>query len=1259
MLDALELSLMAFPQTYSSATNTLAVNLVVLPVGDPTGAVGSVAVFAKTTLKLNVQLITGEALPSTTATTALSVPFSAEPPANAVSLLTSIKSKLPGGVTVTSGKLTASDLPSTAPSVMKSLPPSYMQAFPFSRPSRDSSLFVVGDGYDCALQAQTPANQTTPPALPKTIAWGQIISYILRQPLLAQACGLLYSTTVTINPSMLKDTSWIHFAIDMSSASNPFVSDVDQNPDTVRSYAARVPALTTSRRVFAATLFPVVANPQPTLSESDQEAEIYDDGFAQVVHAYQPPTVDTATGSTIGMAPAAEAGIQLGWDDEQVTIWLNRQLGLLHDRAYQQTTQPESPLGVIGYRVDVSPSGANAWQSLCAVSGSLSFSASGAGSTALPANAELFITPSPVRPADGGSTTNTAAPWLPLYFTAWRGVSLVADDPTISQINPPDKMQPSGNSGNTPLPSTLLRPANLPPPPRYGQSYDFRVRLVDLSGGGPAVNEQPVHPGFAPIGTVAFLRYIPPKALQVTVTRASTPTPQTGTISKLVVQPPLIGYPEAIFAGASPGAFQGASLTALVNAAFAGGWSAGVPDPDVTKFTVTVEAAIPDHDTGVLGSQRGDLDGTKWRIVYMLTENFPSGSNPAATLALSYVDVPEIGSMTVPADNTTTLPIPTARDIRIRLQPLCESKSNYYGTTAPPVGPYSDFLTRQEAATEASLFSGVAAQQLRACYLQPGGDLPTLVAQSFGLTSNGLTLAALPGVRAVFGNSGAVRCTLSPDRSTLTFANANELLGHWIVALTLPVSRDWTWDGFVSPALSVFRDGGATPIGTMLFPRVVAPSALGSVALPADRTSTQLIFIDAISAQPAPGAFPDVLNPQYSITAAFPTATAVKQSWTTLRLPITTPPAQTPKVVATGIAESPYVAASDYSSTQPRDRYLWFEFDAPIADTADDAYFARILAYGPDPLLAGQLEATPVPVVAEPPLAIDPEPVRSVFAGQDSDDSGLDAMTLLTPASTSSSGPDGVHFLLPLPPGLTEDSLQLFGFWTYEFRVGHANSQTWSTAQGRFGRSLRLAGIQHPSPRLTCTVLRNTAGITVTAPYAVTLNRGLPALSSAYGDPQTVLWFMLYTQVAQTDGASQRNVLLTRQVGTLVSTGQQPALVPGSGYLPQGSTTFAETQIESLLTTLGLSRTSPLSVLAVEVLPGPLFQRTNAGVGASGVAAGATSTPAVASSTAATTVTDTAATTTVSAPAEDPIGTQLGQRRILRTSPLVAVPAKC
>ncbi|MBD5633593.1 MAG: hypothetical protein IAI49_03840, partial [Candidatus Eremiobacteraeota bacterium] len=833
------------------------------------------------------------------------------------------------------------------------------------------------------------------------------------------------------------------------------------------------------------------------------------------------------------------------------------------------------------------------------------------------------------------SGPNADPTWLPLYFTAWRGPSLVAHDTTITKLSP----------GTSPMPPNALLPVAVAPP-LYGKDYDFRIRFTDLTGGGPAVDDDPVHPGLAPIATAPFRRYITPKALEVVASPALPPPPAAvpggpvtqktppavRTITQLTVRRPRIGYPEAMFAGVSPATFVGASLDALVAAATAAGRALGVADPDVDRFAVTVEAAIPDHDTGPSGTLAGDIDGTKWRIVYSITEQFPAGTDPTVTLALSYVDVPDIATMTPPADNAATVTIPTGRDVRIRLTPLSAAKSNYYGAPAPPPGLVTDYIVRKEAASEANLFPFTPAQQLRACYLQAGSDLGALVAQSFGLDANGLTLTGTPGKRVVFANSGALRCTLGPDRSTLTFANANELLDHWIVAFTIDIARDWTWEGFANPAMTVSRDGNA--VGTLVFPGVVAPSALGDAANPPDRSTTRIVFLDAIVAAPAAGAFPDVLNPQYAVSATFPSAAAVTQNYTTLKLPITTPPAQTPKVVSTGIAESPYVAASDYSSTALRDRFLWIEFDAPIADAADDKYFGRVLAYGPDPLLAGALlPPDHVPDVdPEPALAIDPEPVRAIFAGQDSDESGLAAMTPLTPASPTSPGPAGVHFLLPLPPGLTPDALELFGFWTYEFRVGHA--EKWSTAQGRFGRPLRLAGVQHPPPRLTCTVWRNDAGITVTAPFATTLLDGQPVLNASFGDPQTTLWFMLYTQVLQTDGAAWRNVLLAREAGALmaapVASLTAVVLKPnvfGGNREPRATATFEEADIASALKLLGLPSTSPLSVLAVEVLPGPIHPRND----------GTTAAPST----------------------EDPLGRDLGRRRILRTSPLAAVPAIC
>ena len=61
--------------------------------------------------------------------------------------------------------------------------------------------------------------------------------------------------------------------------------------------------------------------------------------------------------------------------------------------------------------------------------------------------------------------------------------------------------------------------------------------------------------------------------------------------------------------------------------------------------------------------------------------------------------------------------------------------------------------------------------------------------------------------------------------------------------------------------------------------------------------------------------------------------------------------------------------------------------------------------------------------------------------------------------------------------------------------------------------------------------LLNADGIYATAPYANTVYNGRRIYDYQAGDPQTRIWFMLYAQVLQADGASWRNVLLTHKEG--------------------------------------------------------------------------------------------------------------------------------
>ena len=78
-LDDLGLSLMAFPQRWGGGA--IAVNLLILPFGDPTAPLGGGPAFAGTTVHLVANVIAGlEDLPTSTTAPALSQPVVAQPP---------------------------------------------------------------------------------------------------------------------------------------------------------------------------------------------------------------------------------------------------------------------------------------------------------------------------------------------------------------------------------------------------------------------------------------------------------------------------------------------------------------------------------------------------------------------------------------------------------------------------------------------------------------------------------------------------------------------------------------------------------------------------------------------------------------------------------------------------------------------------------------------------------------------------------------------------------------------------------------------------------------------------------------------------------------------------------------------------------------------------------------------------------------------------------------------------------------------------
>jgi hypothetical protein len=255
-----------------------------------------------------------------------------------------------------------------------------------------------------------------------------------------------------------------------------------------------------------------------------------------------------------------------------------------------------------------------------------------------------------------------------------------------------------------------------------------------------------------------------------------------------------------------------------------------------------------------------------------------------------------------------------------------------------------------------------------------------------------------------------------------------------------------------------------------------------------------------------------------------------------------------------------------------------------------------MLSYAPDPMLTRR---APVDVPPEPPLPVDPESIRVVRPGQSDDRAGLGAMQPLIPTESP------VHYLVPLPPGLTRDSRELFGFFVVELRVGHFKG--WSTAQARFGPALRVAGAQHPAPTLRCQAMRTSEQIHVAAPHAMPVFNGRNLVPMP---PATEMWFLLYAQVLQVDGADHRNILLARRRGIVpeYKYNDKSNLIASSGW--------TQAEVDAVLAGYELPVDSPLSVLAIELLP-------------------------------------------EEQPPDDPLGRDLGEVRILRASPLVKLSEIC
>ena len=605
MAGLFRLTILPYLADWDVRTRTLRLNVVLFPIGDPRnsltielGLAGPAMADASIALVANLSKDVDQ-LPMTT-----SIDFTTDVglvmPANRRDVFDGLHEVF---------RPAAAELPpsrTAANTLTKYLTRSYRNAFAFVQPR--TALARTDDAFRCMLHCPPPVK--TVPKPPPDRSWAEVFANALRVPPLMRKAGLLHTVEVALpSDDFYASGGWLSFTL----APTSDYADAAAIPGFVRSFATRIPVLevTKSRPVFTAVLFPVFPDAPSAAAEAGKydavfpEAETFDDGFAKIVHATQLLGMDHLDEDGSGPPPVADQGVQLGWDDEDVLIGQNRQMGLDPDGA----TSAEAPRGVAGYRVDVRRAGDALWTSLSAVhADQLKAGSFAAG----PFDGELRTEVHPRKIYD--------KIWLPAYFASWTGGSMVVDTTDDKALR--------GNPAPKP---PLFEAVHLDTPLRYGNSYEFRVRMVDASGGGPDLTGAPFTPGDSPVAVVNFRRFLPPKKLRI----VNQTTDAAGTT--LVLERPRIDYPAAVFADIANAVPR---LRAIYDAnAISGGvlQDVALPDPDAEFAEIRVMVRPPAFDR----------DGTSggWRELYTTYRAFPDDPTDELTVAGAFVDVGQIGDM--------------------------------------------------------------------------------------------------------------------------------------------------------------------------------------------------------------------------------------------------------------------------------------------------------------------------------------------------------------------------------------------------------------------------------------------------------------------------------------------------------------------------------------------------------------------------------------------------------------------------------------
>ncbi len=376
-----------------------------------------------------------------------------------------------------------------------------------------------------------PAFETTP----DTVSWGQVYAYCLRHHQLARRLGLIREASFDGRRRALR--GW-RLRLRRPRGRERLRAQAAADIRFLARYAARIPRLvpgTADGRSSRPCSFPCSstirsrARPASAPGNYDAvfvEAADYDDGFAKIVHGTQPVSQNLLAEDPDGFAPLTDIGIRLGWDDEQILIWQNRQLK--EDPTVPKVAGKAAAARRADGRVRLPHRRTRARRRCVALLVHVRSKAP-LVSAAIPLGdppdeafvGELGVEVHPQQ-LDGNQATGQF--WLPAYLAQWNGKSLVLPDEDAAEIFKTE--QADGQAADAWSDVYAGRPASDPAAvrqdlrlPRPADGPDRRRTGRDRRAGQRSRRRRS--------RSVPFLRHVVPEPVPHSRSARSFPTPRS------------------------------------------------------------------------------------------------------------------------------------------------------------------------------------------------------------------------------------------------------------------------------------------------------------------------------------------------------------------------------------------------------------------------------------------------------------------------------------------------------------------------------------------------------------------------------------------------------------------------------------------------------------------------------------------------------------------------------------------------------------